>query len=97
MKNKSFLLILLMLMAFSLVSLLGDAPKTHAVEANVDDLQSLFDSYYNAGVYVKDTVINVNDRICQFRIMEKQPAINFEEVEVLGNNDRGGIGSTGSN
>lgn len=46
---------------------------------------------------LRDTVINVNDRICQFRIMKKQPAINFEEVEVLGNNDRGGIGSTGTN
>ena len=44
---------------------------------------------------LRDTTINVNDRICQFRIMEKQPTINFEEVEVLGNKDRGGIGSTG--
>lgn len=44
---------------------------------------------------VRDTVININDRICQFRIMEKQPKINFEEVEILGNDDRGGFGSTG--
>lgn len=44
---------------------------------------------------VRDTVINVNDRICQFRIIEKQPKIDFEEVEVLGNDDRGGFGSTG--
>lgn len=44
---------------------------------------------------LRDTVINVNDRICQFRIVEKQPEINFEEVETLGNEDRGGIGSTG--
>ena len=44
---------------------------------------------------LRDTVINVNERICQFRIMEKQPVINFEEVEVLENEDRGGIGSTG--
>ena len=43
----------------------------------------------------RHTVINVNDRICQFRIVEKQPKINFEEVETLGNEDRGGIGSTG--
>ncbi len=35
------------------------------------------------------------DRICQFRIMEHQPAIRFEEVESLENEDRGGIGSTG--
>ena len=46
---------------------------------------------------LRDTVINVNDRICQFRIMKKQPAINFEEVVILGNDDRGGIGSTGVN
>lgn len=44
---------------------------------------------------LRDTIINVNDRICQFRIVKKQPAIEFEEVEVLGNADRGGIGSTG--
>lgn len=46
---------------------------------------------------LRDTVINVNDRICQFRIVEKQPPIDFEEVEILGNKDRGGIGSTGVN
>ena len=40
---------------------------------------------------LRDTVINKNDRICQFRIMKKQPNIVFEEVEVLGNEDRGGI------
>ena len=55
------------------------------------------DQWFYPAYALRDTVINVNDRICQFRIMEKQPAINFEEVEVLGNNDRGGIGSTGSN
>ena len=44
---------------------------------------------------LRDTVIEVNDRICQFRIFEHQPAIEFEETEDLGNEDRGGIGSTG--
>ena len=29
----------------------------------------------------RDTVVHVNDRICQFRIMEHQPKIVFEEVE----------------
>ena len=43
----------------------------------------------------RDTVIHVNDRICQFRIIEHQPAITFEEVETLGNQARGGFGSTG--
>ena len=45
----------------------------------------------------RDTVIHVNDRIGQFRIIEHQPPISFEEVEVLGNPDRGGFGSTGKN
>ncbi len=44
----------------------------------------------------EDTFIEKNTRICQFRIFEHQPAIEFEEVEVLGNSDRGGIGSTGT-
>lgn len=43
----------------------------------------------------RDTVIHVNDRICQFRIMKNQPRIVFEQVESLGNKDRGGFGSTG--
>lgn len=42
-----------------------------------------------------DTEIHVNDRICQFRIMKHQPAIEFNEVEDLGNEKRGGFGSTG--
>ena len=44
---------------------------------------------------MRDTVIHVNDRICQFRIMEHQPKIVFEEVEALNAPDRGGFGSTG--
>ena len=44
---------------------------------------------------LRDTVIHVNDRICQFRIMEHQPKIVFEEVENLNALDRGGFGSTG--
>ena len=46
---------------------------------------------------MRDTEIHVNDRICQFRIQKHQPEIAFEEVEELGNVDRGGIGSTGKN
>ena len=43
----------------------------------------------------RDTVIEVNDRICQFRIVENQPALRFVKVETLGGPDRGGFGSTG--
>ena len=44
---------------------------------------------------VEDTIINKNDRICQFRIVKKQPEIVFEQVEKLSNTSRGGFGSTG--
>ena len=43
----------------------------------------------------RDTIIHRNDRICQFRIIENQPRIVFEEVESLNNENRGGFGSTG--
>ena len=46
---------------------------------------------------IYDTVIRENDRICQFRIVEKQPEINFVEVDKLDDVDRGGFGSTGTN
>lgn len=44
---------------------------------------------------VRDTEINVNDRICQFRIQKHQPQIMFEEVTQLTGDSRGGFGSTG--
>ena len=44
---------------------------------------------------MRDTHIEVNDRICQFRIMEHQPQILFEETEKLDGKDRGGFGTTG--
>lgn len=44
---------------------------------------------------VRDTKINTNDRICQFRIMEHQPAFCFTQVKELEGEDRGGFGSTG--
>lgn len=54
------------------------------------------DDMWRMPVYaVRDTVIHVNDRICQFRIFENQPKITFDEVERLGNVNRGGFGSTG--
>ena len=46
---------------------------------------------------LRDTVIHKNDRICQFRIMEHQPTIEFDEVEHLEGEDRNGFGSTGKN
>ena len=43
----------------------------------------------------RDTVINCNDRICQFRITEHQPEIEFVECDELNDVNRGGFGSTG--
>ncbi len=53
------------------------------------------DQWFFPALAMRDTVIDVNDRICQFRIMEHQPKIEFDEVDSLGNEDRGGHGSTG--
>ncbi|MCC8138793.1 MAG: dUTP diphosphatase [Lachnospiraceae bacterium] len=53
------------------------------------------DQWFFPALAMRDTVIHVNDRICQFRIMEHQPQIVFEETEHLKGSDRGGFGSTG--
>ncbi len=53
------------------------------------------DQWFFPAYALRDTKICVNDRICQFRIEKKQPEIEFIEVEELGNQDRGGHGSTG--
>lgn len=44
---------------------------------------------------LRDAVIKKNDRICQFRIVEKQPPFEFVQVEHLKETSRGGFGSTG--
>ena len=50
-------------------------------------------------IAMRDTEININDRICQFRIQKHQPKIVFEEIAPgdLTGPERGGIGSTGRN
>ena len=53
------------------------------------------DQWYFPAYALRDTQIHVNDRICQFRIMEHHPTIQFEETEKLTGADRGGLGSTG--
>lgn len=44
---------------------------------------------------MRDTKIEMNDRICQFRIIKHQPQLEIKEVNELNNTDRGGLGSTG--
>lgn len=46
---------------------------------------------------VRDTVIHVNDRICQFRLIAHQPPVEFLPRDALEGEDRGGFGSTGTN
>lgn len=53
------------------------------------------DQWFMPVYALRDTQIHVNDRICQFRIMENQPKLVFDEVGHLENADRGGYGSTG--
>lgn len=45
---------------------------------------------------MRDTTINENDRICQFRIMQKMAPVEICEVEHLEGENRGGFGSTGT-
>lgn len=47
-------------------------------------------------IALRDTIIYEGDRICQFRIVKKQPEFEFVEVEFLDGDSRGGFGSTGS-
>ena len=44
---------------------------------------------------MRSTTIFKGDRICQFRIMPKMQEVNFVEVDLLEDEDRGGFGSTG--
>lgn len=49
-----------------------------------------------SAIAIRDTVIYKNDRICQFRIMKKQPKFSWLPVEHLDGKDRGGFGSSGT-
>ena len=53
------------------------------------------DQWFFPAYATRDTVINLNDRICQFRIFTHQPPVAFEVREELESSDRGGFGSTG--
>lgn len=43
----------------------------------------------------KDVFIPKDTRLCQFRVFKHQPPISFIEVDDLGNENRGGWGSSG--
>lgn len=47
------------------------------------------------GAGLKGPLIKKGERICQFRIIKKQPKIVFEDSTLEDQKDRGGFGSTG--
>lgn len=64
----------------------------------IDNSYSGDNDIWGMPVYaMRDTEIKMNDRICQFRIVKKQPKVKFTEVDHLKGKDRGGFGSTGGN
>lgn len=76
--------------------------KWHILQTNscgiIDNGYSGDEDEWMLPVYAtEDTTIYRGNRICQFRIIEKQPEIKFTEVESLDAISRGGFGSTGSN
>lgn len=46
---------------------------------------------------MRDTEIHKNDRICQFRVVEKMKNVKIKTVEKLDDVNRGGFGSSGRN
>lgn len=54
------------------------------------------DTWNFLALATRDVTIPKGTRICQFRILENQPQINFKVVDKLNNENRGGIGSTGT-
>jgi len=54
------------------------------------------DQWHFPAIALRDTKIEKGDRICQFRIVQKQPELDIREVEHLKSVSRGGLGSTGA-
>lgn len=70
--------------------------KSTGVNSEVEEMfDCSLDKWIKTNRYTNGTWIKKGDKIGQFRIMEVMPEIEFEEVEILGNPDRNGFGSTG--
>ena len=69
---------------------------TNIIEVYDESITDLSGNKYKIKKEIKGTWIHKGDKIGQFRIMEVMPEIEFEEVEVFNNKDRGGFGSTGT-
>ena len=53
------------------------------------------DEWFSVWYATRNTELYYDQRIAQFRIQEKQPKLKFSYVDSLGNDNRGGHGSTG--
>ena len=107
MEIKTYLLILSKILLILIIFQAVDYLKQHQIKPIILQLQFgsqkcikillKFNSLENSIFRMLKVNIKIpkNTRICQFRIMENQPKIIFEEVEKLTAPDRGGIGSTG--
>lgn len=74
--------------------------KTGVLQANseglIDNSYSGNEDEWKFPAYAtRDTVINKNDRICQFRIQKSMGKVNIVEVDNLDEVSRGGFGRTG--
>ena len=69
--------------------------QTNSVGVIEQDYCGERDQWYWPVLAVRDTTINKNDRICQFRIIKNQPELDFMIVDKLADKSRGGFGSTG--
>lgn len=54
------------------------------------------DQWHFPAYATRDVEIEMNSRICQFRIVKNQPSIRFVRCGELEETDRGGFGSTGA-
>lgn len=71
--------------------------QTNSVAVIDNSFSGTNDIWKYPALAMRDTIIYEGDRICQFRIMKKQPEIEFIEVKELDSENRGSFGSTGHN
>ena len=53
------------------------------------------DIWHFPAIAMRDTEIPSGTRVCQFRLHRRNPCVVFDQVAHLGNENRGGFGSTG--
>ena len=54
------------------------------------------DEWQFPAIATRTVCVKKGERIAQFRIVKSMPCVEFEAVETLGNEDRGGFGTTGT-